>query len=65
MALQDRLDALKADFEAGRFPLKPSKEALEIMHRATAELIAIRPGAARQEGRRYRAGVHVEGSGRQ
>src|SRR5262245_8717858 len=39
MALQDRLDALKADFEAGRFPLKPSREALEIMHRATAELI--------------------------
>jgi peroxiredoxin len=39
MALQDRLDALKADFEAGRFPLKPSKEALETMHRATAELI--------------------------
>jgi peroxiredoxin len=39
MALQDRLDALKADFEAGRFPLKPSKEALNIMHRATAELI--------------------------
>jgi len=39
MALQDRLDDLKADFEAGRFPLKPSKEALETMHRATAELI--------------------------
>ena len=39
MALQDRLDALKADFEAGRLPLKPSKEALDIMHRATAELI--------------------------
>ena len=39
MALQDRLDTLKADFEAGRFPLKPSKDALEIMHRATAELI--------------------------
>ena len=39
MALQDRLDAFKADFESGRFPLKPSKEALEIMHRATAELI--------------------------
>jgi peroxiredoxin len=37
--LQDRLDALKADFEAGRFPLKPSREALEIMHRSTAELI--------------------------
>jgi peroxiredoxin len=40
MALQDRLDALKADFESGRFPLKPSKEALDIMHRATDELIA-------------------------
>jgi peroxiredoxin len=40
MALQDRLDALKADFESGRFPLKPSKEALDTMHRGTDELIA-------------------------
>jgi peroxiredoxin len=40
MSLQDRLDAFKADFEAGRLPLKPSKEALETMHRATAALIA-------------------------
>src|ERR1700722_13135928 len=40
MALQDRLDAFKADFESGRFPLKPTREALETMHRATAELIA-------------------------
>jgi peroxiredoxin len=40
MALQDRLDAFKADFEAGRFALKRPKEALEIMHRATDELIA-------------------------
>jgi peroxiredoxin len=40
MALQDRLDALKADFEGGRFPLKPTREALDTMHRATAELIA-------------------------
>jgi hypothetical protein len=39
MALQDRLDAFKADFESGRFPLKPTKEALDIMHRATDELI--------------------------
>ena len=38
MALQDRLDAFKADFESGRFPaLKPTKEMLDIMHRATAE----------------------------
>ena len=40
MALQDRLDAFKADFESGRFPLKPTREALETMHRATDELIA-------------------------
>ena len=40
MALQDRLNAFKADFEAGRFPLKPTKEALETMHRATDQLIA-------------------------
>jgi peroxiredoxin len=40
MALQDRLDAFKVDFESGRFPLKPTKEALETMHRATDELIA-------------------------
>jgi len=39
MALQDRLDAFKADFEAGRLALKPPKEALAIMHRGTAELI--------------------------
>ena len=39
MALQDRLDAFKADFESGRLPLKPTKDALDIMHRATAELI--------------------------
>jgi peroxiredoxin len=39
LALQDRLDAFKADFESGRFPLKPTREALDAMHRATAELI--------------------------
>jgi peroxiredoxin len=38
--LQDKLDAFKADFEAGRFPLKPTKEALDTTHRATTELIA-------------------------
>src|SRR5258708_6808673 len=39
MALQDRLDAFKADFESGRFQLKPTKEALDMMHRATDKLI--------------------------
>jgi len=40
MALQDRLDAFKADFTSGKLPFKPSKERLQIMQRATDELIA-------------------------
>lgn len=40
MTLQDRLDALKADFEAGRFPLKPTADQLAIMARNTRGLIA-------------------------
>lgn len=36
MSLQDKLDAFKADFEGKKAP----KQAVEIMHRATAELIA-------------------------
>ncbi|HZR89937.1 MAG TPA: peroxiredoxin-like family protein [Bradyrhizobium sp.] len=40
MALQDRLNAFKADFVGGRLPVKPSQARLEAMHRATAELIA-------------------------
>lgn len=39
MKLQERLDAFKADFEGGRLPMKPSRERLELMRRATAELI--------------------------
>lgn len=39
MGLQDRLDALKADFEAGRFALKPAAEQLAIMARGTKALI--------------------------
>jgi peroxiredoxin len=50
MTLQDRLDAFKADFESGRFPaLKPTQEMLDIMHRATDELIA---GAQAQRARK-------------
>ena len=40
MALQDRLDAFKADFRSGRPPYNVTKERIEIMERATAELIA-------------------------
>lgn len=40
MSLQDRLDALKADFKGGKFPLVPTTDQLDAMSRATAELIA-------------------------
>lgn len=39
MALQDKLDAFKADFESGRPPFNVPAAAVEIMHRATAELV--------------------------
>jgi peroxiredoxin len=37
--LQEKLDALKADFVAGRFPLVPTGEQLALMDRATDELV--------------------------
>lgn len=40
MSLQDRLDAFTADFEGGKLAYKPSPDALDVMHRATAELVA-------------------------
>jgi peroxiredoxin len=40
VALQDRLDAFKADFERKRSGSKSGREALDAVHRATAELIA-------------------------
>ena len=40
MTLQERLDAFKADFEAGKPPYKVTPSVVETMHRATAELIA-------------------------
>jgi peroxiredoxin len=40
MTLQDRLDAFKADFEAGKPPYNVPPAVIETMHRATAELIA-------------------------
>lgn len=39
-ALQDRLNAFKADFEAGKPPYSVPPSVIEIMHRATDELIA-------------------------
>ena len=39
MALQDRLDAFKADFVSGRLAFKPSQDRLAKMQRATDELI--------------------------
>ncbi len=40
MALQDRLDAFKAEFRSGRPPYNVTKDRIETMDRATAELIA-------------------------
>ncbi|MDR3467641.1 MAG: peroxiredoxin-like family protein [Xanthobacteraceae bacterium] len=46
MTLQSRLDAFKADFEAGKPPYNVPYSVIETMHRATAELIA--SGAAQR-----------------
>ena len=40
MSLQAKLDAFKADFEAGKPPYSVPPSVIEIMHRATAELVA-------------------------
>jgi peroxiredoxin len=40
MSLQAKLDAFKADFEAGKPPYSVPPSVIETMHRATAELIA-------------------------
>lgn len=40
MSLQARLDAFKADFEAGKPPYNVRQSVIETMHRATAEMIA-------------------------
>jgi len=51
MTLQAKLDAFKADFEAGKPPYNVPYSVIQTMHRATAELIA--SGAA---GRALKAG---------
>lgn len=39
MKLQDKLDAIREDFENGRFPLVPTRDQLDTMDRATHSLI--------------------------
>ncbi len=39
MTLQDKLDAMREDFENGRFPLVPTRSQLDTMQRATQALI--------------------------
>lgn len=46
MTLQDKLDAFKADFEAGKPPYSVPRSVIDTMHKATAELIA--SGAAQR-----------------
>jgi peroxiredoxin len=40
MSLQAKLDAFKGDFEAGKPPFSVPRSVIEMMHRATSELIA-------------------------
>lgn len=40
MSLQTKLDAFKTDFEAGKPPYNVPTSVIEVMHRATAELVA-------------------------
>lgn len=40
MTLESKLDALKADFEVGKRPYDVPHLAIEVMHQATAELLA-------------------------
>ncbi|PPQ36999.1 peroxiredoxin-like family protein [Rhodopila globiformis] len=40
MSLQAKLDAFKADFEAGKPPYSVPRSVIDVMHRATSELIA-------------------------
>src|SRR3984893_15165720 len=42
MSLQAKLDAFKADFEAGKPPYSVPRSVIETMHRATAELVGYR-----------------------
>ena len=46
MSLQAKLDAFKADFEAGKPPYNATRSRIEMMHRAIAELVE--SGAARR-----------------
>lgn len=39
MRLQDKLDAMREDFENGRFPLVPTRDQLDTMRRATQLLV--------------------------
>jgi hypothetical protein len=40
MTLQAKLDAFKADFEAGKSPYSVARSMIETMHHATQELIS-------------------------
>ncbi len=51
MSLQDKLDAFRADFKAGKPPFNAPPEIHPVMERATAELIA-----SGQAGRAIKAG---------
>ena len=49
MSLQAKLDAFKADFEAGKPPYNVPYSVIETMHRATAELRSSGAAGARKK----------------
>jgi hypothetical protein len=49
MSLQAKLDAFKADLEAGKPPYSVPRSVIETMHRATAELISGRVNEAHRD----------------
>src|SRR5260370_19529681 len=52
MTLQAKLDAFKADFEAGKPPYSVPRSVIDTMHRATEELIASGAAARALKARR-------------
>lgn len=64
MSLQARLDAFKADFEAGKPPYQAPPSVIATMRRATADLIASgAAGRARKAGDRAPAFTLTDGNG--
>ena len=54
MTLQAKLDAFRADFEAGKPPYNVPPSVIDVINRATKELVDLGIGEAYEEGWRRR-----------